>query len=174
MDEHPAQAVGTGLTSQQQVLYKTARALAESPTLEEAAPGMLGAVCEALGWQCGAIWEVNRARNVMRCVATWHQPGLPLDEFTAATRAAAFERGIGLPGRVWQSREPAWVRDVAHDANFPRAAVADRVGLHAAFALPIMQGRRVQGVLEFFSRDVLEPTADMLAMMTALCSQIGL
>ena len=47
-------------------------------------------------------------------------------------------------------------------------------GLHSAFALPILQGRRVGGVLEFFSRDMFEPTPELLAMMTTVCSQIGL
>ena len=121
------------------------------------------AVCQALGWQCGAIWEANRARQVMRCVGTWHTPGLPIEEFTAATQASTFARGIGLPGRVWAAREPAWIPDVTADDNFPRAAVAQRVGLHAAFALPIMQGRRVQGVMEFFSRHILQPSPDLLA-----------
>ncbi len=37
-----------------------------------------------------------------------------------------------------------------------------------------MEGRRVQGVLEFFSRDIREPSPDLLAMMTTICSQIGL
>ena len=55
---------------------------------------------------------------------------------------------------------------MTRDENFPRAPVAERVGLHAAFALPILQGRRVLGVMEFFSRDILEPTPDLLAMMT--------
>ena len=43
-----------------------------------------------------------------------------------------------------------------------------------AFALPIMEGRRVEGALEFFSRDIREPSADLLGMMTAVCGQIGL
>ena len=64
------------LASQQQILYDTARALAESPTLEEASPRMIEAVCHALGWQCGAIWEADRARKIMRCAGTWHAPGL--------------------------------------------------------------------------------------------------
>ena len=175
MDEHSPRPTGGGFGSpQQQILYETARALTESPALEEATPRMLEAVCHALGWQCGAIWEVNRARNLMRCAGTWHAPGLPLDEFTAATMAATFVRGIGLPGRVWERREPAWIPDVIHDTNFPRADVAGRVGLHAAFALPIMQGRRVQGALEFFSSEIREPSPDLLTMMTTICSQIGL
>ncbi|HEY1303902.1 MAG TPA: response regulator [Vicinamibacterales bacterium] len=170
---HPDGDVGAG-SPQQLILYETARALAESPTLEDASPRMLEAVCRALGWQCGAIWEVNRARTLMRCAGTWHAAGQLLGEFTGTTEASTFERGVGLPGRVWEHRQPSWIPDVTEDANFPRASVAERVGLHAAFALPIMQGRQVQGVLEFFSRDIREPSPDLLAMMTAVCSQIGL
>ena len=174
MDEH-VRTVDGGLTeTQQQVLFETARALAECPTLEEAAPRMVEAVCRALGWQCGAIWEANRARRLMHCVGSWHMPGLSLDEFTSTSNTTTFERGIGLPGRVWQIREPAWIPDVTRDDNFPRQDVAARVGLHAAFAVPIMQGRRVQGVMEFFSSDILQPTADLLAMMTTICSQIAI
>jgi PAS domain S-box-containing protein len=172
MDEQPGRSAAD-LTSHQQILYETARALAESPTLEEASPRMIEAVCNALGWQFGAIWEVNRARSLMQCAGTWHAAGLAFDDFTTATVATRFERGVGLPGRVWEHREPAWIPDVTRDGNFPRAAAAERVGLHAAFGVPIMDGRRVQGVLEFFSRDIREPSPDLLEMMTVICSQIG-
>jgi PAS domain S-box-containing protein len=174
MDHHPDPVPAADSNSQQRILYETARALAESPSLEDASPRMIEAVCHALGWQCGAIWEVNRARNLMHCAATWHPPGLACEEFTRATRTSTFERGVGLPGRVWKQSQPVWIPDVTRDDNFPRAAAADRVGLHAAFGVPIMEGRRVQGVLEFFSSDIREPSPELLAMMTAICSQIGL
>src|SRR5687767_11859464 len=174
MDDNPGRAAAADLTSQHQILFETARALAESPSLEEASPRMIEAICHALGWQCGAIWEVDRTQTRMRCAGTWHAPGLAIDAFTGATMTTTFEQGIGLPGRVWKDRKPAWIPDVTRDDNFPRAAVAERVGLHAAFALPIMEGDRVQGALEFFSRDIREPSHDLLRMMTAVCSQIGL
>ena len=176
MDERPVHDGQSGNSghAQQRALFETASALAESSTLEDAAPRMLKAVCEALGWQYGAIWQVNRARDTLRCVGTWGEPGLPLAEFTAATRAHTFERGAGLPGRVWECREPTWIRDVTTDENFPRARAAEQAGLHSAFALPICQGRRVSGVMEFFSRDMFEPAPELLAMMTTVCNQIGI
>jgi two-component system sensor histidine kinase/response regulator len=174
MDDKPGRTTDAELTRERQILFETARALAESPSLEEASPRMLEAICNALGWQCGAIWEVDRTQTRIRCAGTWHAPGLAVDEFTGATMTTAFEQGIGLPGRVWKNRKPAWIPDVTCDDNFPRAAAAERVGLHAAFALPIMEGDRVQGALEFFSRDIREPSHDLLGMMTAVSSQIGL
>ncbi len=175
MDERPVQNGESGSGQpHQRVLFETAQALAESATLEEAVPRMLKSVCEALDWQCGAIWQVNRARKILRCIGTWGTPGLPLDEFITLTLAQSFEIGAGLPGRVWERREPLWVRDVTRDENFPRARVADGAGLHSAFALPILQGRRVGGVMEFFSRDMFEPGPELLTTITTVCRQISL
>ena len=174
MDERQNADLDEPGSPQQRVLFETAQALAESATLEEAAPRMLKAVCEALDWQCGALWKVNAARNTLLCVGTWGMPDLPLKEFLAVTASHTFVSGNGLPGRVWSRREPVWVRDVTQDSNFPRAQAAERAGLHSAFALPVLQGRRVGGVLEFFSRDMFEPTPGLLAMMTTVCNQIGM
>ena len=159
---------------QQQVLYATARALAECDTLEAAAPRMLQAICEFLDWQYGAIWEIDRARNELKCVATWHPPRLPFEAFETATMETRLGHGIGLPGRVWACRQPAWIPDVTRDANFPRAPFAARAGLHSAFGLPIEQGTAFLGVMEFFSRDIVEPTPGLIAMMNTITTQIAL
>ena len=158
----------------QPVLFDTARALAESPSLAAAAPRMLESVCRALDWEFGALWEVDRARDVLRVVGMWQSPSAPLDEFAEASRAANFAKGIGLPGRVWAAGQPSWIPDVTRDQNFPRAAVATRCGLHAAFAIPVLQGTNVLGVLEFFSRAIVQPTPELVRLMTTVCSHIGL
>ena len=157
-----------------QVIYETACALAESSTLVAAAPRMLEAICQALGWEYGALWTVDRGAGRLRCVATWHPPSLPFGDFAAATRQTAFALGVGLPGRVWASRTPAWIPDVVDDLNFPRAASAVRVGLHAAFGFPVFDGADVIGVMEFFSRDIRKPDEALLAMLATVGSQIGL
>ena len=158
----------------QRILYETARVLAESPTLVEAVPPMLRAVCEGLGWQYGAMWEVDRARNVLQCVGMWQPESLSFDEFAAVSRNLTFVPGVGLPGRVWASRQPAWIPDVTRDTNFPRAPIARKVGLHAAFGVPILQGSTAIGVMEFFNRNILEPTPELLAMMTTVGTQVAL
>jgi two-component system sensor histidine kinase/response regulator len=158
----------------QHILYETARVLGDSPTLVEAVPRMIRAVCEGLGWQYGALWEVDRARNVMQCAGMWQPASLSFNEFAAQTKTQTFAPGVGLPGRVWTSRQPAWIPDVTQDGNFPRATVARKVGLHAAFAVPVVQGETVIGVMEFFNRDILEPTPELLAMMTTVGKQVAL
>jgi len=175
MSEGSAQETsGHSGNAQQLVLERTARALADSATLEDAVPRVLEAVCQAVGWQFGALWEVDRSRGVLRCTGIWQAPAFPLDEFAAATRQFTFAPGVGLPGRAWSSRRIAWIPDVTRDDNFPRAPVASRAGLHAAFALPILQDTNTIGVMEFFSEHVIEPSTDLLAMVATLGSQIAL
>ena len=130
-------------------------------------------MCEALGWDHGALWRVDVGSGVMHCVETWHLPTLSLVEFEAASRTTVFGPGEGLPGRVWESGEPAWIPDVGADPNFPRAAIARREGLHGAFGLPILTGHQVVGVMEFFSREIREPDEGLLRMLTKVGAHIG-
>jgi PAS domain S-box-containing protein len=94
-------------------------------------------------------------------------------EFEAASRAAAFEPGVGLPGRVWASGQVHWLPDVPTDGNFPRAPVAAREGLRAAVGFPILLRSEVLGVLEFFSREIRKPDEALVEMLAAIGSQIG-
>ncbi len=173
-----APASGPGETragaQQLRLVYETARALAESSTLADAAPLMLESICRALGWEHGAFWSVDAAATVLRCVATWHPDALQLEEFTAASRKIEFASGVGLPGRVWLGRQAAWIPDVVRDANFPRAPLAERAGLHGALGFPIVRDGEVLGVMEFFSREIREPDEELLTTLTTVGNQVGL
>ena len=153
--------------------YATARVLAESSRLADATPRILEAICTTLGWDHGALWRVDVGTDLLRCVSTWHNASAAVAQFDTLSRSTTFARGIGLPGRVWASGRPAFIRDVLQDDNFPRAPVAAAEGLHAAFGFPIVLGAEVLGVMEFFSREIREPDAELLTVFEAIGSQIG-
>ncbi|MGH9861892.1 MAG: ATP-binding protein [Candidatus Acidiferrales bacterium] len=153
--------------------YATARVLAESPSLDEALRKILQAICENLGWEHGAVWHVDRTANLLRCAETWHLPSVSFVEFEAVSRRTAFPPGIGLPGRVWASGQPAWIPNVVEDTNFPRAPIAAREGLRAAFGFPLLIGTETVGIMEFFSREIRRPDEALLQTMATLGSQIG-
>jgi len=155
------------------VQYETTRVLAASTTLEEAAPEVLRAVCECLGWVQGALWRVDGATGVLRCVDTWHARAAAVAEFEGASRSTTFLRGVGLPGRVWEGGEPVWIPDVARDTNFPRAGTAAQAGLHAAFGSPVKCAGEVLGVLEFFNPRIMPPDVELLAMIDTIGTQVG-
>jgi PAS domain S-box-containing protein len=147
--------------------------LAQAATLQEATAKILQAVCECLVWDVGALWSLDKEAGVLRCVEVWHKESIEVPEFEATSHATTFIPGIGLPGRVWFSREPLYIPDVVRDANFPRAPIAAREVLHAAFGFPILLGGEVLGVMEFFSYEIRQPDQDLLDMMATIGSQIG-
>jgi PAS domain S-box-containing protein len=153
--------------------HAVTRVLAEAPTLASATPQILQAVCESLGWEVGAIWQVDSKGKRLRCVDAWQLPSHNMSDFDRATRARSFARGVGLPGRVWAQAEPVCIEDVALDDNFPRQDGAVKEGLHGAIGFPILVGEEVLGILEFFSRQIHKPDARLLEMMGAIGSQIG-
>jgi signal transduction histidine kinase/ActR/RegA family two-component response regulator len=153
--------------------YAITRALAESNTITDGASKILQAVCESLGWEYGSLWTVDRGANVLRCSQVWQAPGAEADEFESVSRQSVFTTGIGLPGRVWNDGQPAWIADLAEDTNFPRSSIAAKVGLHGGCAFPIRFRSEILGVMEFFSRSIREPDPELLAMMVTIGSQIG-
>ncbi len=154
--------------------HVAAHALLSAKTIDEAAPKILGAICEALGWEHAALWTIDREANVLRCGEVWNASPGCFPEFDTISRSVSFPKGTGLPGRVWASGEPAWIPDVTADTNFPRAAVAAREGLHGAFGFPILLRGEVQSVMEFFSREIREPDDGLLSMLSAVGNQIGM
>lgn len=148
-------------------------ALAEAPSLAKAAPRVLQAVCENLGWEIGSLWRVDADAGLLRCAETWHAPTAQVAEFDKVTRASSFSPGVGLPGRVWSTARSVWIPDVTMDDNFPRAPSAAKEGIHGALGFPILLGDEVLGILEFFSREIQKPDADLLLALSVIGSQIG-
>lgn len=153
--------------------YEVTRALAESRDFREAVPRIMRAVCDALGWEVGVLWALEREAKVLRFVEAWHAPTVEVREFESLSERRAFAPGEGLPGRVLESGEPAWIEDVVVNDNFPRASAAARAGLHGAFAFPVQIRGETVAVLEFFTREVRQPDAALLAMMSHVGSQMG-
>ena len=154
--------------------HATARALVEASSLAEATPRILQGICDSLGWEHGALWIVDHNHDVLRCSDIWTRPGRSFAEFDRMSRGLTFARGVGLPGRVWATGEPAWIPDVVADHNFPRAQAAAREGLHAAFGFPVVMGGEVLSVMEFFSLEIRPPDDELLSMLSSVGNQIGL
>jgi len=153
--------------------YAVTQILAEARTLAEAAPRILQAVCESLRWDVGLLWTVDPDARRLRLVELWHVPSVPVRAFEELSRTTVFVAGLGLPGRVWSQARPACIDDVVVDANFPRAPAALEAGLHGGVAFPVMLREEVVGVIEFFSREIRRPDADLLQMFATIGGQVG-
>jgi PAS domain S-box-containing protein len=153
--------------------HAVTRVLAESRTVAEASVKILQTIGETLEWEFGALWTVDHDARALRCMKTWHLASKHFPEFDAISHQLTFSPGIGLVGRIWASKEPAWVPDVVNDNNFPRAPIAAKENLHGAFGFPICVRHEVSGVMEFFSHEIRQPDEALLKMVDAVGTEIG-
>src|SRR5262249_50704845 len=127
--------------------------LTTAEDLSSALEVVLRDVCEKTGWVIGHAWVPNREGTVLDLVSAWYGGDGELKPFRDISEASHFEHGVGLPGRVWESKHPAWVENVVDDPNFPRSKAARIAGLKTGVGIPILSGNQVIAVLEFFMRE---------------------
>ncbi len=153
--------------------YEVAAALAGSQELEDGIVHALEAIGVGMGWQAGHLWVLDEAASVLRCRSSWHGEAGSLEPFRAISEGMTFERGIGLPGRVWQAGQPAWIGGLSTEENFPRGNAAGQAGLNAAVAVPLLADGRLHGVVEFFAAETGLEEAPPLQALEGLGQQLG-
>jgi PAS domain S-box-containing protein len=153
--------------------YAVTKILSESLEVADGALNILRTACDTLDWEVGVLWKVDAAAGLLRCVDLCHANSSATPEFDKLSQEIAFKKGMGLPGRIWESGKPYWVDNVVEDANFPRALVALREGLRGAFGFPILVGNDIWGVLEFLSSEIREPDDELMNLAAGIGGQIG-
>ena len=154
------------------LLQDVTLAVSEAEDLHTALAVVLRQVCESTGWLLGQAWMPGETGR-LECVPAWHGNAAGLERFRKTSLDMTFARGSGLPGRVWESKKPAWIKDVTLDGNFPRAGVALEAGLKAGLGIPVMAGDEVIAVLEFFVREPLKEDEHLTGVVFGTAAQLG-
>ena len=128
-------------------------------------------VAPSLGWRTGELWRIDAATNTLRATAFWSDRDRPV--FAEATRTAAMAPGQGVPGTVWATGKPFWVKDITSYHACPRSPMAAADGLGASVGFPIMSDGVVVGVLEFFSNRILPPDDRVIQTMGTITGALG-
>ena len=129
-------------------------------------------VAEATGWPVGHALVRDSETDELVSLGMWVADGVDYAPLVEASRRS-FGKGEGLAGRVWATGRPVWIEDVGADDNFPRSAAAVASGLHAAFAFPVLTGDEVAAVIEFFTVEALNLSADLVQTLEHVGSELG-
>ncbi len=170
-----AMAALTLQTASLRLMQRTATAANEAVTLEEATRISVDEVCAYTGWPIGHVYLLDEeGSGELVPSETWHIDDPEwFEPFRAVSMETRFGPGIGLPGRVLASRRPEWFKVAEADATFLRKSVAKETGLKSGFAFPVLAGREVVAVLEFFSDEEIDPDEEMLRVMSSVGTQLG-
>jgi signal transduction histidine kinase len=178
------QSEGTRLELEEQVAERTrwlslmhdvSRVISEASTWDEALHHVLRCICQAEQWQIGFVYlpHPDSADYVTPVVS--YSSEERFSAFQELSQEQRYARGQLIPGRVYADNLPMWIDEPeALAAALPvRAAVARQVGLRAAVALPITQGRDVLAVLELLSNEPHPHSEQLAALIRDIGDQIA-
>ncbi|GEM_PF-2608036 len=147
----------------------------ESVNLEEAVQISLMLVCGYMDWPVGHVYYVDpENEKQLKPGAQWfvHDEN-KYKNFHRVTDQRVFRSGEGLPGMVLSTGAPQWIEDVTQFDNFPRSKMGLDIKVKAAFGFPVMIGKNVGAVLEFFSDQPAPPNKDLMESMRHVGTQLG-
>ncbi|MBI4389810.1 MAG: PAS domain S-box protein [Nitrospinae bacterium] len=175
-------------TAYVQLLQEVAIAANEALTVEAAMQGAMDRICEIIGWPLGHLYLVSEnPKRELVPTNLWHiaDPG-KYAAFVEITGRTKFPPGVGLPGRILIGGKPEWIRDVTREINFPRAhfrAAPDLpfaapgekidIAIRGGFGFPVVAGKEIVGVLEFYSAEPVERDDKLLEVMVNMGVQLG-
>lgn len=144
----------------------------EAMTMHSALQYVVNRLCSYLKWPLGHAFLTNENDEVTTSI--WSNPSEKQYEvFKAVSEALRFRPGMGGPGIVLTTGQPAWFNNLPENPNFLRAAEARGAGLKTSLALPIIAGKHVAGVLEFFTPADVPTDPNLLAVFPHAGMQVG-
>jgi diguanylate cyclase (GGDEF)-like protein/PAS domain S-box-containing protein len=145
-------------------------------------------ICEFTGWDFGEAWLPTRGGQKLAYATAWyrghknasatpHDPQMweNLANFHRISNKFCFLPGQGLPGRVWVSQQPEWIRNVsaASPQVFHRQAIAWKCDFKASFGVPVLENGQVLAILVFFTVSDQQEDRRLLKLISSVALQLG-
>jgi PAS domain S-box-containing protein len=175
----PRRLMGTVLdvTEQRQIAREIAGHIAIEETveswvsMEDGGQRLLAELGAAMDFATGALWI--RQGNALEGRAFWRSASPEVSEVEAATRPLKAGPNQALPVRAWLTGQPVVIVSLPHAPPFLGRDSAVGAGLLGAVAVPAVSDGVVYAVLEFYSREILQPTETLLRSLTGMGHELG-
>lgn len=157
------------------LLLTTTRSISEADDLHGALEVTLRQLCQTISWDVAEAWVPNENYTVLEHSSAWYSSDKNLEAFRYQSENITFTPNMGLPGRVWLSKQPEWIENVAAESSqlFLRNEIALSLGLKTSLAVPIVLNDKVLAVLVFFKRSASQPNQRLLDLVNAVATQLG-
>ena len=157
------------------LLQEVAVAANQASTIEEAMQFALDRICAYTSWNVGfayGIGQSSKDRLVSLGLSHLDNPE-HWSELKTASESTSFHKEVDLPGKVLSTNSPVWVVNLSQFAESQRMQIAVESGLKSGIAFPVLVGKKVVGVLEFFGQDDSRPDQSLLDVLAHIGTQLG-
>ncbi len=177
-EESERMKVAYELLKQETIFLELSQAIAvianSNDAVEDALRQAMQKICDYTGWPVAHLYIRDGDKDLLSPSKIWVlSDWTKFESFRQVTESTKFVPGVGLPGRVLATGKAAWIKNVTKDSNFPRAHLADDIGLKAGCAFPILIGPKVVAVMEFFSERAIDLDGKLLSVMENIGYLLG-
>ncbi len=155
------------------LLQGASAAANKASTVEEASRIILAQICQHTGWPAGHLYLVDEEGKLFPSPVWWLDDPRRFMPFRNVTETSIEAAHKGLAQWVLLSQKPQWITDVTKNKHFDRSYLAKQLDLRGAYAFPILVGRKVVAVLEFFSYNAADPDDSLLEVMSMISDQLS-
>lgn len=158
-----------------QLIFDTSNVINEVDEFEIALKKCLQIICLQLHWPVGHVYVPSICEpDLLIPTNIWHiKDRNKVAEFYNVIMVTNFSRGVGLPGRIWNSGRIHWIYDVSRDNNFPINILRKSVQVRGAVGIPIKVNQQVMAIFEFFSYEPKPEDENVKKIFAVLSEQLG-
>lgn len=161
------------LEDQLKFLYETTSETAKACTYQIALKNVIRRVCTTTNCDYGEVWlPTSNNQKLHFSNITYHTQDL-FEELVPQSQNLYFSPGEGLPGKIFQTKQPQILDGLNDPAHFTRSHLAQKLGLKMGFGIPILDGDEVLAVMVFFSQTTPSNIHDICHLTTTIANQLG-
>lgn len=160
---------------QAELLYRAVTMAENTKSYHQAVQRCLEIVGQMTGWPIGhAYWLPEPGNAALQSSSLWTIEGPEsLGGFREESEELRFEKGVGLPGSIWESDRPVWIVNAQVDPMCVRGELCVQYSLKAAFGFPLKIKGQTQAIVEFFNDQEMERDETILLMAQSVGEQVG-
>jgi len=156
------------------LLQTATMVISSAEDFESAVARVIREVCVESGWVAGEMWIPSETGTRLELAPGWWAESPEMEAFfVEASAPQTMAPGEGLPGKVWQEKQPTWIDVVTTRREGPRIDTARRVGFAAGVGVPVLAEGEVVAVLGFFADHRRTEDDRWTDVLSAIAAQLG-
>ena len=158
-----------------EVSEEISKVLSENAPIPETFDRIIQILYHYLNWSILVLWLMDPESEHLQLSRISHIPSIQLPAFRKATYSIKEITAATTINHVLATNRSTWFKDVTQDPNFVRSKAAKEEGIKGSFALPILAGTRIIGILELFKQSPFIDEVDdaLLNLMSSIGTGVG-
>ena len=146
----------------------------ESANIQGTLQDSIDLLCHYANWPIGHAYRIDSDTDQLEDAEVWYLKSAEEDgPFRDTLEGTVIEGSAGLQNKVLKEGKISIRNNIRDEAGYVWSALLEDLRVKSSLALPIMAQNEVVAVIEFFSRNTIKPTKNLLQTLDYAKDQLG-